>query len=193
MLKAVSVTSLQSLGSMHSAVSVKNRPPEYRRNLNGTVIFLQVILFTILFVAREAYDLFAGNKVQEKEEKVLFGLRVLRAVLSASMVGNLGLALGIRGFGLQKPFLKYLTLPLAALALLPPAFLQKPLDALNIILTFLAFLEVSIIYAGLLTQNRKTALGRNVQPWYEKTPLFVTNIEIGRSVSMLRATQSIKR
>lgn len=192
MQKAVSVTSLGSLASMQSAISIKNRHPEYRRNVTGTVIFLQVILLTSFFVAKEVYGMTGKGEVEEVE-RMWFVLNVVRVGMNTLMLINLGIALVIRGYGLEQPFLKYITLPLAALSLLPLPMMTK--QPLQIILTLLAVTELTLIYAGLLTQNRKTALGRNVQPWYERTPLIITNVEIGRSVSMLRASQNcnIKR
>ena len=191
MLKTVSVTSLGSLGSMQSTVSVKNRPPEYRRNINGTAVFIQVILFGLCFLVLEAYWLVHGS--YKGQSTVIKALMIGRMAATGLMLVNLVVALCIRGYGLEQPFIKYFTLPLAALSLLPLPFIESPIQPGRIVLTIGCFVEVVLIYMGLLTQSRKSGLGRNVQPWYERTPLLVTNVEIGRSVSMLRAASPSKR
>src|SRR5690242_4604084 len=102
--------SMKSSTSGTSQVSAKNRPTEYRRNWIGTVL-LGVVLasYTGCFLY-SIYCAITDNKVTE-----VLVLRVLLVFGYAFVVGNLAVALLMRGFGMKLPYVKYLPLLLSAI------------------------------------------------------------------------------
>ena len=167
-----------------SHVSAKNRPTEYRRNWIGSIIICFVLTSFVGYFLSSIYYTIVENNPTE----VLI-LKIVLILGYALVVINLGLALAVRGFGMKIPYLKYLLLLFSAI-IIPTVhtilFAKfSNVNILHVVFSFIVAVALSVLYAGMCTSNTQV-LGRNLQPWYIKTPLVLSNIEVGRSVSMLR-------
>lgn len=183
-------TSLTSVGS-------SKRPPELRRNAVGTVVLGATLLALTAWVITSSVLFFtskgAGAAGAAAASTGLLGVLVVRWLGAALCALPLALALAKPRpevvCAKQTSFLFYSPMLVGIVVSVVGAVLQfVQLSALPnsmFLLALLANVALFALYVALSARST-SVLGRNVQPWYAKSPLSVSNVEIGHSVSMLR-------